>query len=349
MVELGESSILKISPPWFMPTYEPSKRRLTWPNGVVATVFSGDEPDQLRGPQHGAVWIDELAKFRYPQETWENMELGLRLGDNPQVVVTTTPRPIPIIKQLIDDPDTVDTVTSMMANKPFLSDVFVKRIEKLYAGTTLWQQEVLGQLLDDDPRALWSRAILDKSRTNRPPDCHRIVVAIDPPASTGQAGVIVAGIAKVGDMLHGYTLDDVSPPAGSKPPVWGAAAVAAYHKWKADLVVGEVNNGGDMIENVIINVPDGKGVNYKTVRATRGKHTRAEPVANLFTQGRIHQVGSFADLEDQLCTWIPGDDSPDRLDALVWAYTELMLEEIMPPPAGAGVPVPMELYRRKRG
>ena len=329
MIELGESSILKISPPWFMPHYESSKRRLTWPNDVVATVFSGDEPDQLRGPQHGAAWIDELAKMRYPQETWDNMEMGLRTGDKPQVVVTTTPRPIPIIKQLIDDPEIVDRVVSTYANIGNLSPSFIKRIIKRYEGTRLGRQELHGQLMEDDPRALWSRDLLEKTRVNKSPELHRIVVSIDPPASSGQCGIIIVGIGVDGNgTTHGYTLEDASTPEGVKPSAWGNAAVAAYHKWGADLIVGEVNNGGDMIESIIRNVPDGRNVPYKSVRATRGKHTRAEPVSNLFEQGRAHHIGHFADLEDQLCTWVPGDDSPDRLDAEVWAYTELMLDEI---------------------
>jgi phage terminase large subunit-like protein len=330
MIELGNSSIMKVSPPDFMPHYEPSKRRLTWPNGVTATAFSGDEPDQLRGPEHGAVWVDELAKFRYPTETWDNMEMGLRAGDNPQVVITTTPRPIPVIKALVADPSIVDTVVSTYANIANLSPAYIKRVIKKYEGTHLARQELHGQILDDNPRALWSRGLLEETRVTMSPTLHRIVVAIDPHATSGQTGIVVAGVAYVGGELHGYTLDDVTPPEGVKSSVWGAAAVAAYHKWKADLIVGEINNGGDMIEDVIRNVPNGRNVSYKTVRATRGKFTRAEPIANLFEQGRGHHVGSFADLEDEQCNWVPGDPSPNRLDAEVWAYTDLILEsEIM--------------------
>ncbi len=330
MIELGESSIKKISPPWFMPKYEPSKRRLTWPNGVTATTFSGyglDEADLLRGPQHGFAWIDELAKFRYPGEVWDNMELGLRLGEKPQVVVTTTPRPIPIIKTLQADPTCVQTVVSTYANFSNLSEQFIKRIKLKYEGTPLAKQEIHGQIMDDDPNALWSRDLLESTRITKPPTLYRIVVAIDPHVTTGQTGIVVAGIAKDGGgNIHGYTLEDCTPPEGVKPNVWGLAAVAAYHKWKADLIVGEINNGGDMIENVIRNVPNGRNVAYKAIRATRGKHTRAEPVSNLYHQNRAHQVGYFADCEDELCTWVPGNDSPNRLDALVWAYTELMLD-----------------------
>ncbi len=326
MIELGDSSILKISPPWFMPHYEPSKRRLTWPNGTTATIFSGDEPDQLRGPQHGYAWIDELAKFRYPQETWDNMEMGLRLGENPQVVVTTTPRPIPIIKMLQEDNTCTETVVSTYANFSNLSEQFIKRVKSKYEGTPLAKQEIHGLIMDDDPNALWSRVLLERTRITQPPTMHRIVVAIDPHATTGQTGIVVAGISnEISTIIHGYTLDDVTPPEGVKSHIWAESAVAAYHKWDADLIVGEVNNGGDMIESIIRNVNGGENVAYKSIRATKGKHTRAEPVSNLYHQSCIHQVGHFADLEDELCTWVPGNDSPNRLDALVWAYTELML------------------------
>lgn len=343
MIELGESSILKISPPWFMPKYEPSKRRLTWLNGVTATVFSGDEPDQLRGPQHGYAWIDELAKMRYPQETWDNMEMGLRLGDKPQVVVTTTPRPIPIIKMLQEDDTCVETVVSTYANLSNLSSQFIARVRLKYEGTPLAKQEIHGQIMDDDPNALWSRLLLEKTRISKPPEIFRIVVAVDPHATTGQTGIVVVGLAN--DLMsvpHGYTLEDCTPPEGVKPNVWGLAAVSAYHKWSADLIVGEINNGGDMIENVIRNVPDGRSVSYKSIRATKGKHTRAEPVSNLYHQNRAHNVGHFADLEDELCTWVPGNDSPNRLDALVWAYTELILDGEKELAVGKN---PLESYR----
>lgn len=326
MIELGESSILKISPPWFMPIYESSKRRLTWPNGVTATAFSGDEPDQLRGPGHGTVWIDELAKMRYPQEIWDNMELGLRQGDKPQVVITTTPRPIPIIKKLIADPEIVDRAVSTFANLANLAPAFIKRIMTKYQGTRLGRQELYGEVLGDVIGALWSIGLLEKTRVVQFPHLHRIVVAVDPHATSGQTGIVVAGIARdLQGMIHGYTLEDITPVEGAKPAVWGQAAVTVYHKWKADIIVAEINHGGDMIENVIRNVQGGRNVSYKTVRATRGKYTRAEPVSNLFDQNRAHHVGYFPDLEDELTSWVPGEDSPNRLDAEVWAYTELML------------------------
>ena len=325
MIEVGPSSILEISPPWFMPIYEPSKRRLTWPNGAVAVAFSGDEPKQLRGPGHDTVWMDELAKFKYPQVTWDMMEFGLRVGDKPQVCVTTTPRPIPIIKQLLADPDTVDITGSSYENKENLSRAYIKRILKKYEGTHLGRQEIHGEILDDVEGALWNRPLLESTRVSEHPDLARIAVGVDPAASTGDTGIVVVGIAPFHDAWHGYTLDDQT--LHGSPGQWGMQAVAAYHRWKADVIVGEVNNGGDMIEHVIRSVQGGARVNYKCVRASRGKYTRAEPVAALYEQGRAHQVGFFADLEDQLCSWMPGEDSPDRLDAMVWAYHELLLEE----------------------
>jgi len=326
MIEVGESSILKVSAPWFIPNYEPSKRRLTWPNGAVAVAFSGDEPDQLRGPEHDTVWMDELAKFKYPQQTWDMMELGLRVGPHPQVCVTTTPRPIPIIKKLLADPDTVDVVGSSYENRENLSKHFIKRILRQYDGTRLGRQEIHGDILDDVPGALWTRDLLEETRVTEHPELARIAVGVDPAATVGETGIVVVGIAFWNGEWHGWTLDDLTLPGS--PGTWGTAVVAAYHKWKADVIVGEINNGGDMIEHVIRSIQGGRNVNYKCVRATRGKYTRAEPVAALFEQGRAHHVGFFADLEDQECSYVPGEQkSPNNLDAEVWAYHELMLEE----------------------
>jgi phage terminase large subunit-like protein len=323
MIELGESSILKISPPWFMPEYEPSKRRLTWPNGVTATAFSGDEPDQLRGPQHGTAWVDELAKFKYPTLAWDNLEFGLRLGDNPQVVITTTPRPIPIIKQLLADPDIVDRVVSTYANLHNLAPSYIKRVVKRYEGTRLGRQELHGEVMDDVPGALWTRAIIEAGRVTKHPDLIRVVVGVDPAASTGETGIIVAGIDAG---KHGYILDDLSTPGS--PDTWGRQVVTGFYKHKADRAAVEANNGGDMVISTIATV-DPK-VATKKLWASRGKYTRAEPIAALYEQGRVHHVGMFATLEDEYCTWIPGDDSPNRLDAAVWALTELMLGDAGP-------------------
>lgn len=347
MIELGESSIIKISPPWFMPHYEPSKRRLVWPNGATAIAYSGDEPDQLRGPQHGSAWVDELAKFKYPNETIDNLELGLRLGPKPQMVVTTTPRPIKIIRQLLADEDIIDRVVSTYENIHNLSPSYIKRVVKKYEGTRLGRQELHGLILDDVPGALWSRRLLDDTRVNRHPDLHRIVVAVDPHATSGQTGIVVAGCANVGDQLHGYTLDDATPPEGASPATWSNAVVSSYHKWNADIIVGEINHGGDMVEHVIRSAGSGSSVAYKVIRATRGKYTRAEPIAALFEQGRAHHVGQFADLEDELCSWVPGEPSPNRLDAETWAYTELMLDPVEDP-AGEVVETTTDDYKPDR-
>lgn len=348
MIEVGDSSILKLSPPWNMPHYEPSKRRLTWPNGAIATAYSADEPDQLRGPQHDTAWMDEPAKFKYPQQTVDNLEMGLRLGDDPRLIFTTTPRPIPIIKDWIKDPRIHITRGSTYDNMANLAPSFIERMRQKYEGTRLGRQELYGEILDDDPNALWSRDVLESTRVNQHPDLFKIVVAVDPPASVGTCGIVVAGVARVDGVLHGYTLDDATTPEGASPSEWASAVVATYHKWQADIVIGEVNNGGAMIGHTIKTVAGGRNVNYKAVRATRGKHTRAEPVSALFEQRRYHHVGFFPELEDQQCSWVPGDTSPDRLDAEVWAAYGLGMIDESPEPAGSTTHVDMSHYKTKR-
>lgn len=321
MMELGDSSLLKISPSWFMPKYEPSKRRLTWPNGMIAIVYSGDEPDQLRGPQHGSAWVDELAKFKYPQETWDNLVMGLRVGEKPQAVVTTTPRPIPIIKALVADPDTASTVGSTYENLANLSPIFIQQVIRRYEGTRLGRQELHGAILDDVEGALWTRALLEETRVSKYPDLVRIVVGVDPQGSTtsgAETGIVGAGLG-VDD--QGYVLDDAS--LNGTPHEWGSQAVAAMRRLRADRIVAEVNYGGDMVESTIRTVDENAPI--KLVRATRGKLIRAEPVQALYEQGRVHHVGMFASLEDELCSWVQGEKSPNRLDAMVWALTELMV------------------------
>jgi len=325
LIEVGDSAILKISPPWFYPEYEPSKRRLIWPNGVLGIIYSGDEPDQLRGPQHAKALVDEISKYKYPQDTWDNLMFGLRIGSNPQAVVATTPRPIKLIKTLLKDPKTAITRGHTMDNKANLAPSFLKYIVEKYQGTRLGRQELDGEVLDDNPDALWKRDRIDELRVRQHPDLTRVVVAIDPAASdnpeSAETGIIVAGIAMFNGQLHGYILDDLT--IRSSPSGWATAAVTGYYKHKADRIIGEVNNGGDMVEHTIRTVDE--SVPYKAVHASRGKQVRAEPVSALYEQGLIHHVGFFPELEDQLCDWEPGGKSPDRLDALVWAITELML------------------------
>lgn len=346
----GDSGILNCHPKEFRPIYEPSKRRLTWPNGAVATLYNATEPDQLRGPQHDAAWCDEIAKWAYARETWDQLQFGLRLGDDPRSIVTTTPRPIPVLKEIITDSTTTVTKGNTMDNRANLAQKFLDKIHKRYAGTRLGRQELEAEMLDDLPGALWVRSFFD------PPDGSgmrgrvpwekirgrlvRIVVAVDPSGTSGDEddgdwiGIVVAGIDELG---HGYIIADRSIKAG--PLGWGKAAVDAYHFFKADRIVAETNFGGAMVESTIRSVdPD---VSYSSVNASRGKHIRAEPVSALYEQGRVSHVqgGDPRDedkvglsvLEDQMClmaaSGYAGEGSPDRLDAAVWAITELMLEK----------------------
>jgi phage terminase large subunit-like protein len=321
MVE-GESGILEISPPWAYPKYEPSKRRLTWPNGATATTYSGDEPDQLRGPQHDFIWADELAAWKYPEETWDNAQFGLRLGIA-KALVTTTPRPIKVLRDLLKEPGTVITRGSTYENLENLSERYRSIIRK-YQGTRLGEQELKGVLLEDIPGALWTRANIDKNRVAVHPDLVRVVVAMDPAVTSteeaAEMGIVVAG--KGVDGL-GYVLDDVS--VRDTPKTASEVAVRAYHTRKADRIVAEVNNGGEWIEAVLRTVD--MNISYKCLHASRGKIARAEPISSLYEQDRVKHVGNFDLLEDQLCTYVPGEKSPDRLDALVWALTELQIEE----------------------
>lgn len=328
MIELGESSILQKSPPWFRPLYQPTKRRLVWPNGAVATVYSGDEPDQLRGPQHDSAWVDELAKFKYPALTWSNLLFGLRIGAKPQVVVTTTPRPIPLIRELIGKATTVDVRRSSYDNLANLSPVYIREVLAPYEGTRLGRQEIHGELLDDNPGAQWRRTDIETGRVIKAPTLDRIVVGVDPSASTGgdAAGIVVVGVQRepFGQrQSHIYVLEDAT--VQGSPLTWATSAVTAYHKYGADRIVAETNNGGEMVETTVRVVDP--NVAYKPVHASRGKQARAEPVAAMYEKGRGHHVGMFTLLEDELCEWEPGTGapSPNRLDALVWAVTELAL------------------------
>jgi len=327
MIE-GESGILAVSPPWFKPLYEPSKRRLTWPNGVIATTFSAEDPDQLRGPQCGKLWADELCAWKHEQATWDMAQFGLRLGDNPQAVITTTPRPTKLIRELQKDSGCHLTTGTTYDNRANLPPDFYERIITKYEGTRLGRQELLAEILSDTPGALWTLTQIDSSRLKNHPDLARVVVAVDPAATSNdesdETGIIVAGKDRKGG---GYVLEDVT--LRGTPREWAGQAVAAYERHRADCIVGEVNNGGEMVGYTIETVDE--SANYKAVRASRGKHTRAEPISSLYEKGRIHHVGNFPELEDQMTTWTPGQKSPDRMDALVWALTELFLEELTEP------------------
>jgi phage terminase large subunit-like protein len=332
----GEGSgLLQVHPKDFRPLYEPSKRRLTWPNGAVASIYNGSEPDQLRGPQHDGAWCDELAKWQYAQESWDQLQFGLRLGPNPQVLVSTTPRPIKLLKDIMLDPGTIITRGSTLDNTNNLAPQFVATIKRKYEGTRLGRQEIYAEMLDDVPGAMWSRERIDALRValNQVPPIKRIVVAIDPSVTSGEdadeTGIICAGLGYDG---HGYILEDVS--GVMQPNDWATKSIALYHNRGADRIIGETNNGGDMIENTIRAISP--NVSYRGVHASRGKAIRAEPISALYEQGRVHHVGAFAQLEDQMCAFTADFDrstagySPDRLDAMVWALTELMLGEGTP-------------------
>ncbi len=329
----GESGILACSHPARRPHYEPSKRRVTWPNGAIATMYSAEEPDALRGPQHDLAWADELAAWQYDVPTWDNLEFGLRLGARPRALVTTTPRPTPLVRRLIVAEGTKTVRGSTYDNRANLPAAFLARIREKYEGTRLGRQELYAEVLDDNPNALWKRERIDELRVRTHPPLKRIIVGVDPAVSANanscETGIVVAGL---GNDNHGYVLADCS--LSDTPAKWGAAVVTAYALHQANLVVGEVNNGGDLVEaNVQTAARDAKPkavvLPFKSVRASRGKQTRAEPIAALYEQGRIHHVGAFPKLEDELCDWDPAGNSPspDRLDALVWALTELMLDE----------------------
>lgn len=331
MVE-GDSGIMNICPPWAYPKYEPSKRRITWPNGAMAITYSADEPDRLRGPQHDALWIDEPASWKSPS-TWDMALFGLRLGYDPRAIITGTPRRTKLIKDIMGNPRCVVTRGTTYENLHNLAPTFREQILLRYEGTTLGRQELLAELVEDVDGALWKHATIDMYRVvpAEVPELKRIVVAVDPPGGAAEAGIVVAGIAHNG---HGYVLSDDSLQA--PPNVWGRTTVDGYNKWQADRVVGEANYGGDMVENTIRAVEGGYSVAYKNVNATRGKKRRAEPVSALYERGLVHHVGTFANLEDELCTWTEDENwSPNRLDALVWALTDLMIGPQYGPPTAS--------------
>jgi predicted phage terminase large subunit-like protein len=332
MVE-GESGVLAVCPPSERPTYEPSKRRLTWPNGAVGTLFSAEEPDRLRGPQHDVAWADEVATWQDAPRgdalgtTWNNLMLGLRLGPHPRVLATTTPRMNRLIAQLVNDPRCVTIGGSTYDNLANLAPGFRDQILASYQGTRIGRQELDGELLTDVPGALWTLSQLDGLRAAAPDDLARVVVAVDPSGGhdngNDEQGIVVCGIGKDGT---GYVLADRS--CRLSPDGWGRRAVAAYVEFAADRLLWEANYGGEMVEAVVNTAARAMGITVATRRviASRGKRLRAEPVAALFEQGRVRLGGDLADLEEQLVSFTPeAGYSPDRLDAMVMALTDLML------------------------
>lgn len=329
MIE-GESGILQVSPPWFRPEWYPSKRRLRWPNGAIAITYSAEKPERLRGPNIGAAWCDELCAWKYMKETWSQLRLTMRKGSGrPRTVITTTPRPVELYLKILSDPACVTTKGSTFENKANLAPGFIEELIQDFVGTRLGQQELYADILTDVQGALWTHALIDDHRIKSldMSQLVRVVVAIDPAVKASmlsdETGIIVAGRFADG---HGVVLEDLSV-RGAQPMDWMQRAVNAYHKWRADSIVAEVNNGGDLIEE-LCKVID-KTVKYKAVHASRGKFTRAEPVAGLYEQRRIHHYGIFKLLEEQMRTYSPvtAQKSPDRMDALVWAFTELFLQK----------------------
>ena len=339
MIE-GQSGLLAISPPWNRPSWEPSKRRLTWPNGAVASCYSADEPDRLRGPQHDAAWGDELAAWRYP-ESYDMLMLGLRLGGDPRAVFTTTPRPVKLIRDLLRDPHVAVTRGTTFDNATNLAPGFLDAIVARYEGTRLGRQELDGTMLDDLEGALWNRAAIEAARIDAAPPLTRIVVAVDPAVTWGpdadETGIVVVGLDEAGS---GHVLEDLS--GRFAPEAWARRAVAAWRSWGADRVVGEANQGGDLVAATLRAVD--AAIPFRAVHASRGKVARAEPVAALYEQGRVRHAGFFPLLEDQMCAFTAGFDraaagfSPDRVDALVWGLSELMLG-----PASTGL---IDYYRK---
>ena len=323
MVE-GVSGLLAVHGDAERPAFEPSLRRLVWASGTVAEIFSAEEPDALRGPQFDAAWCDELAKWRYPEETWDMLQFGLRLGTRPRQVVTTTPRPMALLKRLIADAGTLLTRATTLEHRAFLAPSFVEDVTARYGGTRLGRQELDAEVIEDDPDALFRRGLFETHRVRTAPEMRRIVVAVDPPATRSErssaCGIVCVGVGRDG---RAYVLDDATV-RGLSPGGWAARAVGLFHARAADRLIAEVNQGGDMVEAVIREVDP--TVAFRAVRAGRGKRLRAEPVAALYEQGRVAHVGVFPELEDELCALgSEGGPSPDRADALVWAVSELML------------------------
>jgi phage terminase large subunit-like protein len=326
MIE-GVSGLLAIHADAERPMFEPSKRQLVWGNGTIAQMFSAEEPDALRGPQFAAAWLDEVCKWHHADRTWDMLQFALRLGQRPRQVVTTTPRSMALLRRIMADAGTVTTRLATVDNEKNLAPDFIRELEARYGGTPLLRQELGGELIEDRTDALWKRDVFEAHRVERAPELSRVVVAVDPPVTSGPkadaCGIVVTGLGEDG---RGYVIDDRTV-RGRAPLVWAEVAVRAYHAFAANAIVAEVNQGGDLVPTLIHQVD--ADVPVELVRATRGKWIRAEPVAALYGRGLVSHVGSFAELEDQMCDFGPdglsGGRSPDRMDALVWGLSFLML------------------------
>lgn len=334
MIE-GESGLLQTQKPWNPCLYEPSKRRVIWPKTRAwATTFSGDSPDQLRGPNCYGAWVDELCKYRYAQATWDNLEMVLRAGEHPRVVVSTTPRPLPLLKELMTAEGTVLRRYSTYDNAVNLAPSFINRILRRYEGTRLGRQELYAEVLDETEGALWHLATINANRRIAPRQWRQLYVGVDPPGGTvTECGIVAAGEALDGDL---YTIEDASL-AGS-PDEWARAAIVLAQKLRATKLIAEGNHGGAMVRAVLATQARQLGVTIpiEIVHASTKKQARAEPLVLLGEQGRHHHIGTFAALEDEMTTWVPntGAPSPNRLDALVWATWPMVPKDI---PSQAGV------------
>lgn len=322
----GESGLLACSPPDRVPTWQATRRRLVWPNGAVAQCFSASEPEGLRGPQFDAAWVDELAKWKKGQETWDMLQFALRLGERPQAVVTTTPRNVDVLKALLARPSTVQTHAPTEANRAYLAASFLQEVRARYGQTRLGRQELDGVLLEDTEGALWTHAELEASRVHEVPVFERVIVAVDPAVSRGAradtCGIVAVGITggETPRDWQAYVLEDASV-RGASPQDWASRVIELAETHHADRVVAEVNQGGDLVGDLLRQIDP--SVSYMPVHASKSKGARAEPVAALYEQGRVKHIGVFDALEDQMVQMtamgFQGQGSPDRVDALVWA------------------------------
>lgn len=329
MIE-GPSGLMACAAPDRRPRWEASRRRLVWPNGALAFAFSAEDPDSLRGPQFDAAWADELCAWRSLSPTWANLQLALRLGASPRAVATTTPRPLPALKALMAAPDTVVTRAATWDNQAHLPPSFLESVAAAFAGTRLGRQELEGEMIEDAPGALWSRALLEAAYDPDPPALERVVVGVDPPAGEGRnaaaCGLVVAGAAGRGAERRAWVLADRSV-QGWAPDRWARRAADLAREFAADRVVAEVNQGGALVR-ALLEIADPM-LPVREVRASVGKAARAEPIAALYERGRIRHAGRFPALEDEMAVFGSSQmrASPDRVDALVWALSDLLLTE----------------------
>jgi phage terminase large subunit-like protein len=329
----GDSGLLRCSPPDRRPVWQASRKQLVWPNGALAQTFSASDPESLRGPQFDCAWCDELAKWRKADAAWDMLQFGLRLGASPRQIVTTTPRNSPLLRKLLGEQGTAVTRAPTSANRMHLANSFLRSVTETYAGTRLGRQELEGELLSDHAGALWTRDMIERARLLPAAEPGRIVVAVDPPVTSGagsdECGIVVAGVRQDG-APRDWTAEVIADCSlkGASPQAWARAAVELYHRHGADRIIAEVNQGGDLVSTIVRQVDP--LVAFRGVRASRGKVSRAEPVAALYEQGRVRHRACFPALEDQMVEMTTGgfigSGSPDRVDALVWAMTELMID-----------------------